>query len=92
MNEANKVRKCWHTTSEAIEYILAPGSDSELSDLESDSDDDSDFTFEKNVVDAERERQREREQFREHWHRKYWIKIRLNRRKTKKWHDFIKQC
>ena len=60
MTEVNKVRKCWHTTSEAIEYILAPGSDSELSDLESDSDDDSDFTFEKMLL-MPRERDRERE-------------------------------
>ena len=38
-----------------MEYIFAPGSDSELSDLESDSDNDSDFTVEKNVVDAKSE-------------------------------------
>ena len=55
MTEVNKVRKCRYTTSEAIEYILSPGSDSELSDLEIDSDDDNDFTVEKNVVDTESE-------------------------------------
>ena len=55
MTEVNKVRKCRYTTSEAMEYILAPGHDSELSDLQSDSDDDNDFTVEKNVVDAESE-------------------------------------
>ena len=54
MTEVHKVRKCRYTASEAMEYILAPGSDSELSDLESDSDDDNDFTVEKNV-DAESE-------------------------------------
>ena len=54
MTEVNKVRKCRYTASEAMEYILALGSDSELSDLESDSDDDNDFTVEKNV-DAESE-------------------------------------
>ena len=57
MTEVNKVRKCRYTTSEAIEYILSPGSDSELSDLEIDSDDDNDFTVEKNVVDTESESQ-----------------------------------
>ena len=55
MTEVNKVRKCRYTTSEAMEYILAPGHDSELSDLQSDSDDDNDFTVEKNVVDGESE-------------------------------------
>ena len=55
MTEVNKVRKCQYTTFEAIDYILTPGSDSELSDLESDSDDDNDFTVEKNFVDAESE-------------------------------------
>ena len=53
--KVNKVRKYGYTTSEAMEYIFAPGSDSELSDLESDSDNDSDFTVEKNVVDAKSE-------------------------------------
>ena len=47
MTEVNKVSKCWYATSEALEYIIAPGSDSELSDLEKDSDDDNDFTVEK---------------------------------------------
>ena len=55
MTEANKVRKCRYTTSEAMGYILALGSNWELSDLESDSDDDNDFTVEKNVVDTESE-------------------------------------
>ena len=44
MTEVNKARKCWYTTSEAMEHIL-----------ESDSDDDNDFTVEKNVVDAKSE-------------------------------------
>ena len=44
-----------YKTSEAMEYILAPGSDSELSALESDSNDGNDFTVEKNVVDGESE-------------------------------------
>ena len=50
MTEVNKVRKCRYTTSEAMEYILAPGHDSELSDLQSDSDDDNDFTVEKMLL------------------------------------------
>ena len=53
--KVNKVCKYGYTTSEAMEYIFAPGSHSELSDLESDSDNDSDFTVEKNVVDAKSE-------------------------------------
>ena len=47
MTEVNKVRRCRYTTSETVEYILAPGSDSELSDIESNSDNDNDFTVEK---------------------------------------------
>ena len=38
MTEVNKVRKCGYTASKAMEYIFAQGSDSELSDIESDSD------------------------------------------------------
>ena len=38
MTEVNKVRQCGYTASKAMEYIFAQGSDSELSDIESDSD------------------------------------------------------
>ena len=33
-----------------MEYILAPGSDSELPDIESNSDDDNDFTVKKKTL------------------------------------------